>query len=223
MVEHYFISYVPSASIMKETQKNQRKKGNSLLAMALGNLSVDDMPPLASTISEVKNIIPLFENSVSRVEDECTVNFFTANAANYSYIHLATHGVYNSKSPFSSYILFNKTKTSDGRLKVSDIFGLQLKANLVTLSACQTGLGDISNSDELVGLSRAFIYAGTPAIIVSLWNVADEPTSKLMVYFYEYLKTNPTNVALTLAQRKLMVDFKEPYYWAPFILIGSPE
>lgn len=223
MVEHYFISYAPSASILKETQRNKHAGANSILAMAIGNLSVNEMPPLASTISEIKSITPLFENSVSRMEKECTIDCFTANAPVFSYIHLATHGVYDSKSPFSSYILFNKTETNDGKLKVSDIFGLKLNANLVTLSACQTGLGNISNSDELVGLSRAFIYAGTPSIIVSLWSVADNPTSKLMTYFYEYLKTNPTNIALTLAQRKLMIDYKEPYFWAPFVLMGSIE
>ena len=221
MVEHFFISYAPSATIMKETRKNQHDKGNSLLAMAIGNISVDDMPNLPSTISEVKNIIPLFKNSVSRIEKECTIDYFANNASNYSYIHLATHGVYNRKNPLSSYILFSDSKTNDGKLKVSDIFGLKINANLVTLSACQTGLGNLSTADEFVGLSRAFIYAGTPSIIVSLRSVADDPTSKLMTYLYEYLKTNPTDVALTLAQRKLMITYNEPYYWAPFVLIGN--
>ncbi|HEX2935298.1 MAG TPA: CHAT domain-containing tetratricopeptide repeat protein [Bacteroidales bacterium] len=221
MAAHYFISYAPSASILQETQKNQQVKNNSLLAMALGDLSVNNMTPLPSTISEVKNITPLFQKQVSRFEKECTKDFFTSNAPEFSYIHLATHGIYDSKSPFSSYILFSNTAENDGKLKVSDIFGLRLNASLVTLSACQTGLGDISNSDEFVGLSRAFMYAGTRAIVVSLWSVADYPTSKLMAYFYEYLKSNPANIALTLAQRKLMVDYKAPYYWAPFVLIGS--
>jgi CHAT domain-containing protein len=223
MVEYFQISYVPSASILNEAKKKDKIKGNSLLAMALGNLSIDNMAPLASTISEVENIARLYKNSVSRIEKECTVDYFNAKASDFDYIHLATHGVYNSKSPFSSYILFNKTESNDGKLKVSDIFGLKLKANLVTLSACQTGLGNISNSDELVGLSRAFIFAGAPAIIVSLWNVADAPTAKLMTYFYEFLKTKPTNIALSLAQRKLMLEYKEPYFWAPFVLIGSNE
>lgn len=221
MAAHYFISYAPSASILQETRRSQQAKESSLLAMALGDISVNNMTPLPSTISEVKNIIPLFNKQVSRFENECTKDFFTSNAPDFSYIHLATHGIYDSKSPFSSYILFSNTAENDGKLKVSDIFGLRLNANLVTLSACQTGLGDISNSDEFVGLSRAFIYAGTSAIVVSLWSVADYPTSKLMAYFYEYLKTNPANIALTLAQRKLMVDYKAPYYWAPFVLIGS--
>ncbi|HEY9125312.1 MAG TPA: CHAT domain-containing protein, partial [Bacteroidales bacterium] len=223
LAEHYCISYAPSASVLRETKRHKRSGRNSLLAMALGNLSLYGMPPLSSTDDEVKNIAPLFENSVIKVENECTVDFFVKNAPHFSYLHLATHGVYNSKSPFSSYILFNKTADNDGMLKVFDIFGLQLKANMVTLSACQTGLGNISNSDELVGLSRAFIYAGTPSIVVSLWSVADEPTAKLMTYFYENLKSNPANVALALAERKLMKTYKEPYFWAPFVLIGDYE
>jgi len=223
LIDHYFVSYAPSASILKQTEKNRHAHGNSLLAMALGNLSIDGMEELPSTIPEIENIAPLFEKSVIRFEKECTIDYFEANAPEFSYIHLATHGVYNSNSPFSSFILFNKTPNNDGKLKVADIFGLRLNANLVTLSACQTGLGQISNSDELVGLSRAFIYAGTPSIVVSLWSVADEPTSKLMIYFYEYLKTKPTNEALTLAQRKLKLEFEAPYYWAPFVLIGNKE
>ncbi|HOT15361.1 MAG TPA: CHAT domain-containing protein [Bacteroidales bacterium] len=223
LAEHYCISYAPSASVLRETKNKKRSAGNSLLAMALGNLSLYGMPPLASTDNEVKNIAPLFEKSLVKVENECTVDFFVENAPYFSYLHLATHGVYNSKSPFSSYILFNKTADNDGMLKVSDIFGLQLKSNMVALSACQTGLGNISNSDELVGLSRAFIYAGTPSIVVSLWSVADEPTAKLMTYFYENLKTNPANAALVQAERKLMKTYKEPYFWAPFVLIGDYE
>jgi CHAT domain-containing protein/predicted negative regulator of RcsB-dependent stress response len=223
MVEHYYISYIPSASILSETRKNQHFKERSLLAMAIGKIAVNGNPPLDSTISEVKKITELFEHSVSRIETECTIDNFKAYAPYCTYIHLATHGYYNSIIPFSSCILFNPTKTNDGKLKVSDIFGLRLNANLVTLSACVTGLGNISNSDELIGLSRAFIYAGTPAIIVSLWSVADAQTSELMTYFYEFLKKNPANIALTLAQRKLMTKYEAPYFWAPFEIIGSSE
>lgn len=223
MVDHYFISYAPSVSVLKETKKNNRQKENSLLAMAIGNLSVNGQPPLASSITEIHNIASLFKNVETKLENQCTKDFFTSNSFKYSFIHLATHSVYDARSPLSSYILFNGSNDLDTKLKVSDIFGLKLNANLVTLSACQTGLGNISNSDELVGLSRAFIYAGTPAIIVSLWNVADAPTAQLMSYFYDYLKNNPTNVALTLAERKLMNSYKDPYYWAPFALVGNYE
>jgi Uncharacterized protein conserved in bacteria len=221
MVNHYFISYAPSASVLKETKKRSRQKESSLLAMAIGNLSVNGQSPLASSVAEIQDIAPLFRNAETKLENQCTKDFFTFNSGRYSYIHLATHSVYDARSPLSSYILFNGSNDHDTKLKVSDIFGLKLNANLVTLSACQTGLGNISNSDELVGLSRAFIYAGTPSIIVSLWNVADAPTAKLMSYFYDYLKNNPTNVALTLAERKLMISYKDPYYWAPFILMGN--
>jgi CHAT domain-containing protein len=144
------------------------------------------------------------------------------------------------------------TKSDDGRLTVNEIFGLNLKSKMVTLSACETGLGDLSEGDELVGLSRAFIYAGSPGVIVSLWNVDDATTAWLMTRFHQYLNAGNTSAeALTLAQRDLLnrnftssqsrgfVDVeldesiskavesktkslaRNPYYWAPFILIGN--
>ena len=119
-----------------------------------------------------------------------------------------------------SYLLLYPSGNNDGQLTVHEVFGIDLRSRLVILSACQTGLGDISRGDELVGLSRAFIYAGTPSIIVSLWSLADEPTAELMIQFHKHLKNMPAYEALTLAQREMIKNLKHPYYWAPFILIG---
>jgi len=92
---------------------------------------------------------------------------------------------------------------------------------VVTLSACETGLASVSQGDELVGLSRAFIYAGAPSVIVSLWSVSDESTSRLMVSMYNYLKKYPLQEAMAMAQRDEMKKLKTPYYWAPFVIIGN--
>jgi CHAT domain-containing protein len=104
---------------------------------------------------------------------------------------------------------------------VHEVFELSLNSNLVTLSACETGLGNIDRGDELQGLSRAFIYAGSASVIVSLWSVADYQTSILMSEFYARLKDHPAGEALALAQRDLMKQFPQPFFWAPFILIGN--
>ena len=85
-----------------------------------------------------------------------------------------------------SYLLMSPDKENDGQLSVAEIFNLNLKSKFVTLSACETGFGKLSNGDELVGLSRAFIYAGTPVIIVSLWPVDDASTALLMTRLHQY-------------------------------------
>ncbi|MBI2175012.1 MAG: CHAT domain-containing protein, partial [Candidatus Omnitrophica bacterium] len=104
----------------------------------------------------------------------------------------------------SSAILLAKDGKEDGRLEVREIFGMGLKANLVVLSACETGLGKLSSGDELVGLTRAFIYAGTPSVVASLWKVEDSSTAALMGSFYRNLKTMSKVEALRQAQLELI-------------------
>jgi CHAT domain-containing protein len=93
---------------------------------------------------------------------------------------------------------------------------------MVVLSACETGLGKLSNGDEMVGLTRAFIYAGTPSIITTLWKVNDRSSYELMSEFYGHLKSEKKSQALRLAQLKVMEQFPEPFYWAAYQLTGEP-
>ena len=109
----------------------------------------------------------------------------------------------------------------DGRLEVRELFGMDIAARLVVLSACETGLGALSRGDELVGLQRAFLYAGTPAVVTTLWKVDDRASYLLMRAFYEHLATNGPAEALRAAQRGLIVDFPHPFAWAAFGLTGG--
>jgi CHAT domain-containing protein len=127
----------------------------------------------------------------------------------------------NPDMPLFSFVLFSPTENEDGLLTVAEVFGLNLNARLVTLSACETGVGTISKGDELVGLSRAFIYAGSSSVVVSLWSVADQPTALLMTKFYLYQKDHNLPEALSMAQRDVMKEYFAPFYWAPFQLIGK--
>ena len=94
-------------------------------------------------------------------------------------------------------------------------------ADLVKLSACETGLGKISNGDEIVGLTRAFIYAGTPSVITTLWKVDDRASFELMREFYANLKTMTKSEALRQAQMTTMRQFTHPFYWAAYVLTGE--
>ena len=144
---------------------------------------------------------------------------------NYSLVHFATHGVVDENSPeLSRIFLQSDSESEDGNLFAGEIYNLKLNADLVALSACQTGLGKISKGEGVIGLSRALVYAGAKNIVVSFWSVADESTAKLMTDFYKQLLENP-NVNYSEDLRKAKLDlmkgeYAAPYYWAPFILIG---
>jgi len=145
---------------------------------------------------------------------------------NYSIVHLATHGIVDEENPeLSRIFLQNDSEAEDGNLYSGEIYNLHLNANLVTLSACQTGLGKISKGEGVIGLSRALVYAGAKNIIVSFWSVADESTAELMTDFYKSLLQNTTPTFTTgLRDAKLELiekgKYAAPYFWAPFILIG---
>jgi CHAT domain-containing protein len=220
MIENHAIFYSPSASIYVTCSDKKPGAGNEMLAMALGELSLGDFSGLPGTTYEVEQISHIFDNKLVRFEQESSETFIKNNAADFNFIHLATHGIMDYRQPMYSYLLFNPTAEDDGLLTVHEVFGLYLNASLVTLSACQTGLGDISKGDEIIGLSRAFIYAGSPAVIVSLWSVADQPTAILMTEFYKFLEHYPSQEALRLAQLEVMKQYPAPFHWAPFQLIG---
>ena len=109
-------------------------------------------------------------------------------------------------------------------MELHQIYGLDLRnTNLVVLSGCESLLGRRSRGDDIVGLNRAFIYAGASSVIASLWSVDDEATQELMTAFYRYLKQGLTKAAsLRAAQKDLRVKYPNPYYWAAFVLTGDP-
>jgi len=120
------------------------------------------------------------------------------------FIHFATHGELSEADSLSSALLLVPGRGEDGRLEVRELFGLDLHARLVVLSACETGLGNLSRGDELVGLQRAFLYAGTPAVVTTLWKVDDRASYELMRAFYDDLKRASVTESLREAQLKTM-------------------
>ena len=122
----------------------------------------------------------------------------------------------------SSGLLLAGGEKGDGKLKASEIFSLNLKADTVVLSACETGLGKITNGDEIIGLTRAFLYAGAPSVITTLWKVNDRASYELMREFYTNLKTTKKSEALRQAQLRIMKDYPHPFFWAAYELNGEP-
>lgn len=203
LIESYPIYYLSSASLLQFTKEKRKAKGERVLAM--GNPDLGDLKMnLQFAELEAKKIQELYPNSTVLLKKEATEEKGKALSPQNDIIHFATHAELSEEDPLSSAILLAKEGKEDGRLEVREIFGMDLHANLVVLSACETGLGKLSSGDELVGLTRAFIYAGTPSVMASLWNVEDSSTAQLMASFYKNLKTMSKVEALRQAQLELI-------------------
>jgi CHAT domain-containing protein len=147
----------------------------------------------------------------------------------YRVVHFATHGLLNNKQPELSGLVFSlvdpQGRPRNGFLPAYEVYNLRLNAELVVLSACQTALGEDIRGEGLVGLTRAFMYAGTPRVVASLWRVPDSATAALMERFYRALLAGNRRPAeaLRLAQESVRAErrWSAPYYWAGFTLAGE--
>jgi len=155
-------------------------------------------------------------------------NVKSRDVAGYRYVHVATHGLLDADRPqFTGVVLsLVGNKTNDGFLRTDEIFNLKLGSPLVMLSACETGLGKEKRGEGVIGLTRAFMYAGAPTVGVSLWSVADKSTADLMTDFYKRLlatTTQPAAAAMRDAQLGMIngKKYSAPFYWAPFVLVGE--
>jgi CHAT domain-containing protein len=152
----------------------------------------------------------------------------TKDLKNYRVLHIATHGLLDAERPqFTGLVLsLVGNKTGDGFLRTDEIFNLKLGAPLVMLSACETGLGKEKRGEGVIGLTRAFMYAGAPTVGVSLWSVADRSTADLMTELYKHMLTGAGMSAVSAkraAQQSMIAGkkYSAPFYWAPFVLVGE--
>lgn len=227
LIERHTLAFAPAASLFQYTSNKRAAKG-SVPITAL--IVVDPVPPdgsglsrLAGSGEEGRRVAARLGSSRTRVltggqASEAAVKRAGGSAR---ILHFATHGLVSEVRPGDSSLLLASGEGEDGYLRVDEIFGLDLHADLVVLSGCSTGLGK-PTGDGIFGLSRAFLYAGTPSVIVSLWDVSDHATAYLMDRFYAEL-TNGLDKAHALreAQRATRIRFHQPAVWAPFILIGE--
>lgn len=147
-------------------------------------------------------------------------------------VHLSTHGLLDEEKPQFSGLVFSGGPSGDPFWHTFEIFNARIPADLVVLSACETGLGKVVSGEGVVGLARAFMYAGSPSVCVSLWKVADPSTAAFMERFYRFLLEGQTEdgspldkaEALRRAQLRLIErggPTAHPYFWAPFVLLGE--
>jgi CHAT domain-containing protein/Tfp pilus assembly protein PilF len=255
LIEKYTISYSPSASILRYLldDPGKRPAGKSLLAFGdpifpstvQSNIRASDKTPTQKTYyeqhgfhfarlpfsaKEVREIGRLFgKNRASLfLGKTATESFFISKASGpYRFIHLATHGFINERAPSQSAIVFSTlgNQRDDGYLHIGEILNLRLKAEMVVLSACQTGLGELRKGEGIVGFARAFLYAGARSLVVSLWNINDRSTAQLMKDFYKHLLAGEgKSHALRTAKLHMLQSerkaYRHPFYWGSFVLIG---
>jgi len=215
------IFYLPSAGTYKYCKEKNKNTKEQLIAV--GN---PDGSLLFSgkEVEELKRLYPkdteIFTGEQAR---ESRVKYYAPYP---DILHFACHGSFNARHPMYTALHLAPDPTDDGNLEVHEIYQLELKpAYLVTLSACQTNLGGITPGDEIIGLTRAFIYAGTSGILASLWKVDDYYTEKFMAAFYRALKNSTKIDALHTARQTMIRQYgkKHPFYWAAFVLIGDPR
>jgi CHAT domain-containing protein len=227
LIESHTVSYLPSASVLKYAREKNRQNHADLFAVANPKT---DLSPLPAAELEAREVSALFTRKEVLLGPGATETKFKSDGPRYDMLLFSTHGEMIESAPLESNLRFTPTVQDDGKLTVSEIFDMELKANLVTLSGCETGLargtkGDFPQGDDLVGLSRAFIHAGAASVVASLWKVSDEATVRMMRSFYRNLQTMPKAEALQQAQLSLAkadaMTSSHPYFWAPFVLVGD--
>ena len=254
LIKKYTVYYAPSLSSLRElahhqNRKNRPKPQHNLLAVGdpyYGDLE-EKYPELSTKAifqdfysltdlkfyrlryshEEIRRISSLIPRSTVLEREKASEDLVkSANLTDYKIIHFAAHGLIDDQKPARSAIILtlDNDPAEDGFLQMREVFNLKLNADLVVLSSCQTGLGQFIKGEGIEGISRAFFYAGSSSVVMSLWTINDQVAAQFMERFYYHLKSTE-NLAEALRQVKLeMIEsgiVSHPYYWAGFILSGD--
>jgi len=253
LIQDFQIAYVPSITALNEISERKKNKATTpkLDILAFGDPyygeheNEQDGNDIKNSDNEFGNGLGLKRLKYSSDEIEKIENLFPASKIttftrteasekvlkikkldDYKIIHFAAHSMINNTRPDHSYIALSVEENEDGILYASEIFNLALNSDLVTLSACQTGLGKLVRGEGIEGINRAFFYAGTSSVLMSLWPVNDQATSQLMERFYTHLnKKNSIMNSLREAKLELInsAELSHPFYWAGFIVSGKAD
>jgi CHAT domain-containing protein len=211
LCDTHTISYAPSATVFTLCQEKAGKDLRNSLVMGIP----DERAPQIR--SEVKSVAALLPHAELFLGGEATVEVLRQRGTQSNLLHVATHGSYRQDNP-----MFSSIRMGDGYLNLYDLYQMRLPSKLVTLSGCATGMNFVSVGDELLGLQRGLFCAGASSLLLSLWDVHDESTAKLMEAFYKnYMDSDDLPGALQSAMKQLRDENPHPYFWAPFVLVGK--
>ena len=211
LIDDFSISYAPSASVFYLCSAKEVRPAEQALILGIP----DSLAP--HILEEARAVAGALPNARLLLGDEATENCLRAYAPQSRFVHIATHGLFRQDNP-----MFSSIRLADSRLSVFDLYHLDLRAELVTLSGCSTGRNALVGGDELLGLLRGLLYAGAQSVLVTLWDVNDGSTADFMRLFYQRLSSGtPKAAALQQATQEIRARYPHPYYWAPFSLIGK--
>ena len=210
LIESRQVSYSPSAVVF---QQCIRRAVPTLKKALLMGVADEQIPRVRD---EIEALRPLFRESTALLDYEATIEALRTDGPLADVVHLACHGQFRPDNP-----LFSSLRLGNGWLTVRDAYSLNLHCALVTLSACETGVSAVAPGDELIGLARGFLAAGSPSLVISLWTVDDDATARLMTTFYEHLLGGESPAAALRAAQMMMIrTHPHPFFWAPFVLVG---
>jgi CHAT domain-containing protein/Tfp pilus assembly protein PilF len=244
LINDKIVSYSTSAILQfSEFRKRQRKATKNFLAVAPSYENTKSSKEPLSFIDENGNKtyllpIPGVENEIEGIDkafsitkikgEKATENKFKNIAGDYNILHLAMHTLVNNSQPMLSKLVFyqNNDTVEDGLLNTYELFGMDLNAGLAVLSACNTGTGKLLEGEGIMNLARGFIYAGVPAIVMTMWSVDDQSSSDIVNSFYKYLREGmPKDEALRQAKLDFLAEKdplrSHPFYWAAYINVGD--
>jgi CHAT domain-containing protein/Tfp pilus assembly protein PilF len=225
LLHRFVIEYIPSASVwLKLRDRQLPTNGSGILALAP---RTDRLPGSRDEVTALGRLYGKGANVL--IGKDATERAFLTLAPKHDVVHLATFGVLNKHNPLFSFVELRNGGGEDGRLEAHEVFGLELSASLVVLSACQTGIGagavaDVPPGDDWVGLVRTFLFAGASNVVATLWPVEDRSTAQLMAEFYgRYVAQRSPGEALAEAQRAMAREPQRshPFYWAGFALVAG--
>lgn len=237
VVEEHAIAYAPSASALKALDSRRHPRAAQPRVIAFGDprVTVAGVAALPNAAREAREVAAVYgANTIVATDADATEGRFRELAPRADIVHIATHGVLDNTSPLFSYVMLSgngRDRRSDGRLEGRELINMELGAELVVLSACETALGRISSGEGVVGLSWALFAAGASTTAVSLWPVDSASTTELMSAFHRERRqltsiaaAAPTAQALRSAQRRSLArpESRHPFYWAGFVVVGVP-
>jgi CHAT domain-containing protein len=223
LIERHPVALAPSAGVAVQLAQRGSEAAGELVAF--GNPTIEKKYELPGSQREVERISALFAERRVFLQREASKVRFKETASQARVLHVAAHAEVDLVDPLFSRILLAADDRGPGNLEAREIYELDLKnVSLVTISACESGLGRIATGDEILGFTRSFLSAGSSGLIVSLWPVADESTELLMATLYaDLVKGADIQVAMQDAQLTVLKrpSFSHPFFWAPFNFIGD--
>ena len=215
LIETMSVSYLESASQLRYAASANGSKNKSIVAFGY-----DSKGTIPFTLREVQSIKRFFPSTTSYFGPQATKAQLLASVKSADVLHIATHGEFNTSDPTQSYIEL-AGQTTD-KLTVQEIFAIGNNLDLVILSACETGVGEISNGDEVISMHKAFSVAGAKNVVSNLWRINDVTSAVVMKRFYRALaEGREKDDALRIAQEVARTHFEHPAYWASFRLVGG--